>query len=163
MNLQTRQHTETTFLEVSRAAARKKLYALKAEQEGNSQLARLFRAIAVSEEAQARRLLLQLRGQIEKTDKNSQNAFAVEIPELVAQYQRAADDAENEEERAMQSVFSQLARVQKMHLSLKKKLDKHPEKRCSFHVCSFCGFTITDHTPEYCPICTAAARRFIEI
>lgn len=142
MDLQTRKHTETIFLEVSRAAARNKIYALKAEQEGRSQLAKLFRAIALSQDAQARRLLLQLRGQIDKTESNSENAFEEEIPRLAAQCHVAAKDAANAYERAMQSIFSQSARVLQIHLSLKKNLDKNPNKQYSFHVCSFCGFTI---------------------
>lgn len=163
MNVATRHQTETLFLEVSRAAARKKIYALKAEQEGDFQLAQLFRAIAVSEEAQARRLLLQLRGQIGKTDVNTHNTYKKEIPKLAEEYKAASENADNMDERAMRSIFSQSARVQQMHLSLKKKLDKHPEKKYSFHVCSFCGFTMVDQAPEHCPVCSAAARRFIEI
>ena len=43
----TRKHMEAAFLEVSRAAARKKLYALRAEHDGHKQLAKLFRAMVI--------------------------------------------------------------------------------------------------------------------
>jgi rubrerythrin len=74
----------------------------------------------------------------------------------------AEEDTENIEDRAMQSSFAQSARVQQMHLPLKKKLDRNPEKGYSIHVCSFGGFiSMVEKAPEHCPICTAAAHRFI--
>ncbi len=160
MNTTVRQHIEEAFLEVSRSAARKTIYALRAEQEGNNQLAKLFRAIALSEKAQALRLLLQLRGQTDTNSQNCQTAFGEEIKKKIQKYEEAADIAENTGERAMQSAFSQSARVQRMHLSLKKKLDKEPGKDNPYHVCSFCGFIMEDHAPEKCPICTAPRSRF---
>lgn len=160
MNPQTRRHIETSFLIVSRAASRKKIYALRAEQDGNSQLAKLFSAIAISEEAQAKRLLLQLRGQTATTTENTKAAFTGEIPKLIKQYESAAETAEQADERAMHAAFSQSARVERMHIQLKKKLDKDPTKQCSYHICSFCGFIMEDQTPEKCPICTASAHRF---
>lgn len=160
MDTITRQHIEEAFLEASRAAARKKIYALRAEQDGSIQLARLFRAIAFSEEAQALRLLLQLRGQTGSNDKNCETAFGEEIPSLVEKYEEAAGDAEKAGERAMQSAFSQSARVQRMHLNLKKKLDRAPDKESPYHVCSFCGFIMEGQPPEKCPICTASSSRF---
>ena len=60
----------------------------------------------------------------------------------------------------MQSAFSQSARVQRMHLRLKKKLDEDPAKDNPYHVCSFGGFIMEDHAPEKCPICTAPSSRF---
>ena len=160
MDTATRQHIEEAFLEVSRAAARKTIYALRAEQDGNIQLAKLFRAIEISEKAQALRLLLQLRGQTGSTNTNCDTAFGEEIHSLVEKYEAAARDAEKGGERAMQSAFSQSARVQRMHLNLKKKLDREPDKETPYQVCSFCGFIMEGQAPEKCPICTAARRRF---
>ena len=162
MNTATRQQIEDAFLEASRGATRKTIYALRAEREGNRQRAKLFRAIGLSEKAQALRLLLQLRGQTGTNEENCQTAFTEEIPSLLEKYEEAATIAENTGERAMQSAFSQSARVQRMHLSLKKKLDKDSAKDSSYHVCSFCGFIMEDHAPEQCPICTAPSSRFIE-
>ncbi len=162
MDNTTRQQIEEAFLEVSRGAARKTIYALRAEREGNRQMAKLFRAIGLSEKAQALRLLLQLRGQTGTNEENCQTAFAREIPSLLQKYEEAATVAEDDGERAMQSAFSQSARVQRMHLSLKKKLDMDSDKDNSYHVCSFCGFIMEHHAPEQCPICTAPCSRFIE-
>ena len=163
MDTKTRQHIEETFLEVSRAAIRKKLYALRAEQDGKIQLARLFWAIAVSEEAQAYRLLLQLRGQTGKNAQNCQTAFAEEIPDLISRYEQAAETAKNGGEKAMHSAFSQSAKVQRKHLTLKKKLNKNDTIDTPYHVCGFCGFVMEGNAPGNCPICTAPASRFKEV
>ncbi|MCF8055912.1 MAG: hypothetical protein K9K37_04635 [Desulfocapsa sp.] len=163
MDTKTRQQIEETFLEVSRIAARKTIYALRAERNGRSQLAKLFRAIALSEKAQALRLLIQLRGQTGTNQENCRSAFEAEIPSLIQKYEEAAKNAEHAGERAMQSAFSQSARVQRMHLRLKKKLDEDPVKDNPYYVCSFCGFIMEDHAPEKCPICTAPSSRFTSV
>lgn len=160
MDAQTRQHTEKIFLRLSLATARTKVYALRAEQAGNQQLAKLFRAIATSEESQARRLLFQLRGHIGKNKQNRKTAFEDEIPDFIAKYEDALITAEQEGERAMQFVFQQSAKVHRIHLNLKKKLDNDPSKTNAYHVCTFCGFVMENHAPEKCPICTAPASRF---
>ncbi|MBU1138924.1 MAG: hypothetical protein KKA76_08110 [Proteobacteria bacterium] len=163
MDTKTRQHIEEIFLQVSRAAIRKKLYGLRAEQDGDIQLARLFRAIAVSEEAQARRLLLQLRGRTGKNAENCQTAFAEEIPDLISRYEQAAETAESGGEKAMHFAFSQSARVQRKHLSLKKKLEKNRDMESAYHVCGFCGFVMEGSAPDNCPICSAPASRFQKV
>jgi rubrerythrin len=160
MDSKTRQQIEKAFVKVSRAAIRKKVYSLRAEQDGELQLARLFRAIAVSEEAQACRLLIQLRGQTGKNVQNCQAAFTEEIPDLISHYEEAAKIAENGGEKAMSSAFSQSARIQRKHLSLKKKLDKNSGLKNPYHVCGFCGFIMEGDAPTNCPICSAPASRF---
>lgn len=159
----TNSHVEECFLKVSRAAARKKLYALRAEQDGNAQLARLFRAIAVSEDAQAIRLLIQLRGQTGSNEQNYQTAFEEEIPSLIEQYEQGAETAAEAGERAMGFAFRQSAKVERIHLSLKMKLEKDAARDKSYHVCTFCGFIMEDHAPDTCPICTAPASRFKQV
>jgi len=154
---------EAAFLEVSRAAARKKLYALRAEHDGHKQLAKLFRAIAISEDTQALRFLIQLRGQIGKNEQNCQAAFEEEIPHLITQYEQAVETAVKAGERTMQSVFLQSTKVERIHLSLKKKLEHNQGKENNYHVCTFCGFIMEEKAPEKCPICTAPARRFQKV
>jgi rubrerythrin len=161
MQPQTRHHLETVFLEVSRAAARKKIYALRAEQDRKQQLSRLFQAMAISEDAQARRFLLQLRGQTQKTKVNCITAFEEEIPELIARYNDAAETATKDGERAMELAFFQSARVERMHLHLYKTINK-TERQPSYHICSFCGFIKEEQAPDRCPICTTIASRFVE-
>ncbi len=162
MDTVTRQHIEELFLEVSRAASRKKLYNLRALQNGLVQLAKLFRAIGLSEEAQAKRLLIQLRGQTGTNEQNCTTAFTEEIPALINNYEKSTAAAQQANEKAMASVFSQSAKVQRKHLSLQKKLATNNNLDTVYHICGFCGFIMAGKAPEKCPICTAPANRFIE-
>lgn len=159
---------QALFLETSRGAARNKMYALRAKKEGNLGLAALFTAISLSEDAQARRFLVQLRGQTGNSSTNILKSFTEEIPTTITLYEAAAQQAENCRDKAIHSACSQSARVQRMHLSLNKKLERKmasPENTSdsSYHICRFCGFIMEGQAPETCPICTAPTSRFTEI
>ena len=163
MEAQTRHHTEELFLKMSRAAARSKIYAVRAERDGCKQLAKLFHAIAVSENSQAHRLLFQLRGHTGRNEQNCKTAFKEEIPGFIATYEEALITAEKAGERAMQHVFRQSAKVHRIHLNLREKLNNAPSTKSEYHVCTFCGFIMRNQAPEKCPICTAPTSRFTKI
>jgi len=155
------------FMKMTVGSARKKIYALRAQQEGNSDLAALFFAISNSEAAQASRFLIQLRGHTGSNEENCAMAFEQEIPATIDAYEETAHLASDCRDKAMHGACSQSVRVQCMHLSLKKKLDKKSSQDAKqgarYHVCQFCGFIREDKAPENCPICTAPRSRFQEI
>jgi len=153
------------IMEMVRGAARKKIYARRAEKEGDKALAGLFSAISNSESAQAARFLIQLRGQTGSNESNSSMAFDHEIPVTINLYEQTGQLAGNIQEKAMHNACSQSAKVQRLHLSLKQKLDRKntPSNATSYHVCQFCGFIMESKAPENCPVCTAPASRFQEI
>lgn len=164
-NLQ--EHLQKLFLEMTRGAARKRIYAMRARQDGNKALASLFSAISNSESAQAARFLTQLRGQTGSNEQNCTLAFTDEIPATINLYEQAVQLADDTRNKAMHSACSQSARVQRIHLSLKKKLDRKStldeNSTASYHVCQFCGFIMEGKAPDNCPICTAPPSRFQEI
>ncbi len=155
------QHLETLFLKASRGAARKAIYALRARQGGESALAALYDAMSQSEAAQARRLLIQLRGQTGTSGDNRQTCLTEEIPDLIENYNTATEHAREHGERAMHGAFSQSARVEKIYLSLLRKVEQNKISQGHYQVCRFCGFIREGHeAPENCPICTAPSSRF---
>ncbi len=163
MDTPTRIEIEKSFLKLSQGAARNKLYALRAEQDATPQVARLFRAMARSQEAQALRFLLQLRGQIGKNEQNCSTSFTEDLPALIEHFQQAQEIAAASQERAMEGAFSHSAKVNRICLSLKKRLDKDPDCDSPYHICSFCGFIMENSAPETCPICTAPKGRFQKV
>ena len=165
MNQILQEQLQKIFMEMTRGATRKKIYAMRAKQEGNTALANLFLAISNSESAQAARFLIQLRGQTGSNESNSSMAFDHEIPATINLFEQTGQLASDIQEKAMHSACSQSARVQRMHLSLKKKLDRKDtqDNTASYHVCQFCGFIMEGKAPENCPICTAPASRFQEV
>ena len=165
MNQILQEQLQKIFMEMTRGAARKKVYAMRAAQEGNKALASLLLAISNSESAQATRFLIQLRGQTGSNESNSSIAFDHEIPATINLFEQTEQLAGDVKEKAMHSACSQSAKVQRMHLSLKKKLDRKntQDNTTSYHVCQFCGFIMEGKAPENCPICTAPASRFQEV
>ncbi|MDO9043534.1 MAG: hypothetical protein Q7U64_14515 [Desulfocapsaceae bacterium] len=165
MNQLLQEQLQKIFMEMARGAARKKIYAMRAEQEGNKALASLFLAISNSESAQATRFLIQLRGQTGPHEQNCSWAFDQEIPATINLFEQTGQLASDLQEKAMHSACSQSAKVQRMHLSLKKKRDRKNTQNntTNYHVCQFCGFIMEDKAPENCPICTAPASRFQEV
>lgn len=167
MNEILKEQLQEIFLAMTRGAARKKIYAMRAKQEGNKGLASLFSAISRSETAQAARFLIQLRGQTGSSEQNCTRGFTDEIPATIKLYEQTTRLAADSRETAMHSACSQSARVQGMHLSLKKKLDRKgsqgQETTVSYQVCQFCGFIMEGKAPDHCPVCTAPASRFQEV
>jgi len=165
MNQVLQEQLQKIFMEMVRGAARKKIYARRAEKEGDKALASLFSAISNSESVQAARFLIQLRGQTGSNESNSSMAFDHEIPVTINIYEQTGQLASDIQEKAMHNACSQSAKVQRMHLSLKQKLDRKntPSSATSYHVCQFCGFIMEGKAPENCPVCTAPASRFQEI
>jgi rubrerythrin len=167
MNQILHEQLQHLFLKMTLGSARKKIYALRAKQEGQTELADLFSAISSSEAAQAARILVQLRGQTGSNEQNRAQAFEHEIPATIEACEKTAQLAGDCQDKAMHGACSQSARVQRIHLSLQKKMEwrntqgqDHP---ISYHVCRFCGFIMEDKAPDICPICTAPAGRFQKV
>ncbi|MBW6521286.1 MAG: hypothetical protein K0A99_09805 [Desulfoarculaceae bacterium] len=167
MNQRLQEQLQQLFLKMTLGSARKKIYALRAKKEGQTELADLFSAISSSEAAQAARILLQLRGHTGSDEQNRALAFKHEIPATIEACEKTAQLAEDCQDKAMLGACSQSARVQRMHLNLQKKLERKTtqdqERPTSYHVCQFCGFIMADQAPENCPICTAPTSRFQKV
>jgi rubrerythrin len=153
------------FMEMARGAARKRIYALRAKKEGNKAMASLFFAISNSESAQANRFLNQLRGQTGSNETNASTAFNHEIPAAIDLFEQTGQLASDIREKALHNACSQSARVERIYLNLKKKVDRKDtqEDTTTYHVCRFCGFIREGKSSENCPICTAPPSRFQEI
>jgi len=90
MNQRLEEQLRQLFLKMTSGSARKKIYALRAKQEGQTELADLFSAISSSEAAQAARILVQLRGQTGSNAQNSVQAFEQELPTTIEAYEKTA-------------------------------------------------------------------------
>lgn len=75
----TANNVHATFVEEAKAAVRLLLFAERAESEGLPQIASLFRAVAVAEGIHAKRHFALLKGNIEDTQSNLEQAFQSEV------------------------------------------------------------------------------------
>lgn len=153
------------FSLLSKASARKKVYSLKALQEGRGDLSHLLRTISESESVQARRLFNSLRGQIDNSDQYISTIFEKEVERIVEEYSVNLSESKNEENIALTQAFSQLRAAEKRIMSFysKETKDIKDKQIKKYFVCQFCGYINTEYPPENCPICRANKKGFREI
>ncbi|MFO7772615.1 MAG: ferritin family protein [Dehalococcoidia bacterium] len=151
------------FVAESQAHLRNLAFAMKAEQEGYSQVAKLFRAIAEAEAVHAFNHL-RLLGAVSGTQENLENAFEKEnlAGEAYPQFIREANEENN---TSVATVFSYARDVEKGHARLYKKALAHmmAEEKVEYYVCQVCGHVSGGILPGRCPICGAPEEKFRKI
>ncbi len=157
--------TGSLFSLLTKASARKKVYAQKAAQGEQEELGHLLRVLSHSESIQARRILNLIKGKIDTSDQYVATIFEDEIEEVVDGYAGALLLAQKEEDKVFTLALSQLkaAEVRARSFYSKKTKSIKNEQRQEYFVCQFCGYIHTENIPEQCPICGAAKSGFKEV
>ena len=151
------------FIAESQAHLRNLAFAMKADHEDYSQVARLFRAIAEAEAVHAFNHL-RLLGGVSSTQENLESAFEREnlAGNSYPQFVRAANEEDNAD---VATVLSYSRDVEKGHATLYKKALAHmmAEEEVEYHVCQVCGYVSDGVLPDECPICGAPKERFRKV
>jgi len=154
-----------TYALLSRAAARKKIYSLKALKEEKPRAAHLLRALSESEAAQARRILSMIRGKIDPSAGYIATIFEKEIEEIIERYAKEIDNAKAAGLTTVANALSQLYEAERklniFYLSDAQDVSVKEDDR--YFVCQFCGYVGTSHPPDNCPVCGAGKDTFMEI
>ena len=139
-------------------------FAEKADREGFTQAAKLFRAAAAAETVHAHAHLRALKA-VNDTAKNLKEAIAGETHEYKAMYPDMIEAAKEEGNKVAERSFNFANEVEKIHAALyQKALDNlNDQKDTDYYVCSVCGYTCEDETPDACPVCNAKANAFKKI
>ena len=140
-------------------------FAAKADQEGFSQAARLFRAAAEAETVHAHAHLRALKG-IKSTKENLQEAIAGETHEFKSMYPAMIETAKNEGNQDAQRSFTFANEVEIIHAGLYQQMfDKleGSKESYSYYVCPVCGYTSEKEAPETCPVCGVKAKMFKKV
>ena len=150
------------FAAESKATIRNEAFAKKAETEGYTQIAHLFRAISEAEAVHARRYLQLMRGKIGSTEENLETAFNNEINANVEEYPKLIKDAADEGKESVAKAFSRARDVESGHADLYKKAmnDMLSERETDYHVCQVCGFVTENEPQDNCPVCGAVKEKF---
>ena len=162
----TRQHLYEAFVGEAKAHIRLLAFARKAEVEGYSQIAKLFRAIAAAEEVHAASHLRVLGEAILKsTEENLSFSFERETTVNEVTYPQFIVDAEQEGEQAATLSFTHARDVEEGHARLYKKAmdDMLQDQISDYYVCGVCGYTSDGLLPEECPVCGAKSEAFRRI
>ena len=155
------------FAGESQANRRYLAFAAKAEAEGHSQIARIFRAAADAETVHALNHF-RVMGGVSSTKENLQEAISGENYEYTQMYPPFINQAKKDENAEAVQVLSWANSVEKVHETLYKKalevLEKGEElKEKNVFVCQTCGYTVSGEAPEACPICGAHQEKFKEV
>jgi len=154
----------TAFAGESQANRRYLAFGKQAEKEGYPQVAKLFRAAAEAETVHAHAHLRNLGG-VKSTAENLKEAISGESYEFKKMYPAMIEDAKEEGNKAAERTFAYANEVEKVHASLYRKaldnLDKLEE--VDYYVCSVCGYTCENRSPEKCPVCGAKSTAFLKV
>ncbi len=138
-------------------------FAKKAEEDGHTQAAKLFRAAADAETIHAMMYLERL-GRIKDTTENLKEAIGGETHEYTEMYPGFVDAAAADGDGESKLAFRWALRVEEGHAnlysSLLDKLDKADGG--SYFVCQTCGWTAEDMAPDGCPVCGRPKEQFKE-
>lgn len=137
-------------------------YARKAEEEGYSQAARLFRAVAHAETIHAINHLKRA-GEVHSTAENLMAAAEGENYESTEMYPAFMKDAEAEGNKPAFTSFHWANEAEKIHEVLYREmlesLSKEGEEY-DYYICPVCGYTEKRSAPEKCPVCGVPGSRF---
>ncbi len=158
------QNLKEAFAGESQANRRYLAFAEKAEKEGYSQVARLFRAAAAAETVHALNHLKALKA-IGATADNLKEAVAGETFEFRQMYPGMITAAQAEGEKEALRSFEFANEVEKVHAQLFQKALANLEKKeaVEIYVCSICGHTVEGEPPETCPVCKALKKFYQKI
>lgn len=164
MKEMTKANVQAAFAGESQAHMRYKIFAERAEREGLTNVARLFRAASESEQIHATNHLKALGG-IGKTAQNLETAVGGENFEITEMYPAYAEVAKMQEEKAALHSMEDALASEKVHSALytasqKAVAEGKDMELKDVHVCRVCGFTIEGELPDKCPVCSAARSRF---
>ena len=142
-------------------------FAKKAEEEGLTQISKLFRAAAESETVHAMNHL-QALGQVKSTENNLSTAVSGETYEFKKMYPEFIAEAKKDGDKEAFVSFDCANSVEQIHAGLyQKAIDALKNKaelaKVEYFVCPVCGNTFEGSTPERCPICATAREKFKKI
>ena len=164
MEIKTEKNLQEAFAGESQANRRYLFFADKAEKEGYSQIARLFRAAADAETVHARNHFNAMDG-VGSTKDNLLAGVVGEHYEFTRMYPAFIEQAELENNKRAQVSFKYANEVEQIHHGYFEQALKALEagqqlKDEPYFICPVCGNTVAGEAPERCSICATPGSRF---
>lgn len=160
----TKKNLQEAFAGESQASQRYIAFSRKAGQEGHNQVAKLFRAAAMSEKIHAQNHLRAAK-LIGSTLENLKVAAEGEAEEFNSMYPGFIETARAEGEEQARNSFDMACRVEQIHHELYSAAIETIENGESvdeedIYLCPVCGNTIAGDAPGKCPICATPSEKF---
>ena len=162
----TDENLETAFAGESKANRLYLAFAKKAEEEGYTQAAKLFRAAAEAETVHALNHV-QITGQVKSTLDNLGTAVSGETYEFTKMYPEFLATAKQENAKQAAWSFNVANKVEQVHAELFQKAidavkNKKELEKVDYYVCSVCGNTVEGSAPEKCPVCGSPKEKYFK-
>lgn len=149
------------FLNEALSAARNRTHAQRASAEGDPGMAAWLNAMAAAEEVRAERILMKVRGKVQKVEEHYSALLAAKQEELESDYPRIKAEYSEQDDQTTVKLLTKYEIAVENHVDLLKKLRKEkPEESRSYHICQVCGYIALDEAPERCPACNAIRDKF---
>jgi rubrerythrin len=160
----TDENLRTAFAGESQANRRYLAFAFKAEEEGFTQVAKLFKAAAEAETIHALNHL-RITGQVKSTLENLGTAVSGETFEFHEMYPGFINTAKQEGRKQATWSFDMANKVEQVHANLYQKAmdavkNRKQLEKVDYYVCGVCGNTVEGLPPDVCPICGAPREKF---
>lgn len=141
-------------------------FAKKAEEEGFTQISKLFKAAAEAETVHALNHI-RITGQVKSTLENLGTAVTGETYEFKKMYPEFIAEAKKEGNKQAAYSFDLANKVEQIHAGLYQKAidalkNKKELAKVDYYVCSVCGNTVEGSAPEKCPICGSPKEKFFK-
>ncbi|AQT68602.1 NADH peroxidase [Anaerohalosphaera lusitana] len=165
--MSTKDNLSEAFAGESQANRKYEAFARRADKEGFTQIAKLFRATAAAEAVHCKNHMRVLKT-VNTTAENLKVAMAGEEKEFKNMYPEFIKEAQGENESAAVMSFKYAMAVEQVHYSLYSEALARLEKgedleETTVHVCPVCGHTVRGEVPEKCPVCNAAKEKFFKV
>jgi len=159
----TKENLQEAFAGESQANRSYLAFAKKADMEGYTQVAKLFRAAAEAETVHAHSHLRAMGG-IGATQENLKAAIAGETHEFKHMYPAMIEASKKDGDKAAERSFSYANEVEKVHAELYQKALENlgSLEEVDYYVCSVCGYTCENKPPDNCPVCSSKVKVFFK-
>jgi rubrerythrin len=162
----TDENLKAAFAGESQANRRYLAFARKADEEGFTQAAKLFRAAAEAETVHALNHL-KVIGEVKSTLENLNTAVGGETFEYTKMYPEFLGAAKDEKNKQAAWSFDVANKVEQIHAKMyQKAIDavkaKKDMPKVDYWVCSVCGNTVEGEAPEICPVCGNPKSKFFK-
>lgn len=166
MRKMTEENLRSAFAGESQAHMRYLIFAERAEGDGLSNVARLFRAIAFAEQVHATNHFKTL-GDLGTSVQNLQKAIDGENFEVEEMYPAYNKVAELQNEKGAERSTKWAWDAEKVHAGMYQKARQAVESGRDaeigkIQICTACGWTVEGEAPEMCPVCGASKEKFKE-
>ncbi len=160
----TENNLKEAFAGESQANQKYLAFAARAEKQGHTQAARLFKAAAAAESIHAKNHLKALKG-INSTPENLQEAIDGETHEFKSMYPEMIAAAEEEGDKKGLKTLNWANEVEKGHAELYQAMLDNLEsgEEYPYYICPACGHTAAKEPPEKCPVCGTLAKFYNKV